>query len=105
MKKHFLGNFRGAAKSIFSVNMDNFVAASCFHDKQLQKHTSAPNRMSMLFGLLMFSSANIKLSEITQSPLSTNVAGIILVMLGSTAQTFLVSNCSIMILRPVTMYN
>jgi hypothetical protein len=93
MKKHFLGTSCGAAKGIFPVKMDNFVAASCYHDKELQKHTSAPNRMSMLFGLLMFSSANIKLSEITQSPLSTNVAGIILVNLGSTAQSFLVSKC------------
>jgi hypothetical protein len=45
----------------------------------------------MQFGLLKFSSANIKHSEIPQSLPPTNVAGIIPFNLGSTAQTIMVS--------------
>jgi len=45
----------------------------------------------MEFGLLKFSSADINPSGIPQSLLSTRVAGIIPVMLGSTTQSILVS--------------
>ena len=45
----------------------------------------------MEFGLLNFSSDNIKLSEIPQSLLSTNVVRIIPVNFGSTAQSILFS--------------
>ena len=45
----------------------------------------------MELGFLKFSSANINPSRIPQSLLSTNVAGIIPVILGSTAQSILVS--------------
>jgi hypothetical protein len=54
-------------------------------------YISGLNRMSMEFGLLKFSSANIKLSEILNSPLFINVAGIIPVNFGSTAQFSLFS--------------
>jgi len=47
--------------------------------------------MPMELGLLKFSSANINPSGIPQSLLSTNVAGIIPVILGSRAQSIVVS--------------
>jgi len=45
----------------------------------------------MGFGLLKFSSANIKLSEITQTLISTNMTGIIPDNIGSIAQYILFS--------------
>jgi hypothetical protein len=45
--------------------------------------------MPIEFGMLKFSSANIKISDVSQSLLSTNVAEMIPVNLGSTAQFIL----------------
>jgi len=61
--------------------------------------------MSIEFGHLKFSSANIKLSETPQFLLSINVPGIIPVYLGSTRQLFGFPKCWILILPPVTLHN
>jgi hypothetical protein len=71
---------------LYPVKLDNFLVASSYNGEKFQK-TSAPNRMSMALELLKFPSVKVNPTGIPQSLLSTNVAGIILVVLESTEQS------------------
>jgi hypothetical protein len=87
MKKPYLGIPSGAAKGTSHIKLDTFGAAASYRDDELQRTHQVLT--SLEFGLLKFSFGNIELSDIPQSLLSTNAAGIIPVHLGSTAQSVL----------------
>jgi hypothetical protein len=90
MKKLFLGTFSGIDRfnPFYLCILQNWILSwpHLIMAKNFKEHI----RMSLEFGLLKCLSAKIKPSGIPNSLLSTNVAGIIPVILGSTAQSVLV---------------